>query len=160
MSYTEIYGFNKEGNVEWQADIKNAWRGAMAVWRIIGLKYNTPFDMFTENKEFWELFKQKDKVTETDRIVLGSTYDNVIVKKENAKKLLNAFNSFVGETSLKEQAEAIKCMFEDDNCIAIAFNQTSVNSAWVYEAYDEEKDEDISYNILSGDKHWELFDEI
>lgn len=33
MSYTEIVGFNKEGNTYSQADIRNAFRGAMAIWR-------------------------------------------------------------------------------------------------------------------------------
>lgn len=33
MSYAEIVGFNKEGDAYSQADIHNAFRGAMAIWR-------------------------------------------------------------------------------------------------------------------------------
>ena len=45
MSYTEIFGFDPEGNAHFEAEVKNAFRGGMAlsgvmwstciVWRLI-----------------------------------------------------------------------------------------------------------------------------
>jgi hypothetical protein len=53
-------------------------------------------------------------------------------------------------------------MLNDENCIAVGFNQTSVNGdTWTnFGGYDEEKEEYIPYNILTGNKHWELFKEV
>ncbi len=42
MSSTEIFGFDKEGNAFGQADVNNAWRGAMAIWRILEERYLPP----------------------------------------------------------------------------------------------------------------------
>ena len=52
-------------------------------------------------------------------------------------------------------------MLSSDNCIAVGWNQTSVNGdTWKnYGGYDEEKDECIPYNCLTMNKHWYLFDE-
>lgn len=93
------------------------------------------------------------------KVALASTFDNVIIKKENMPKLISAFREFRGETSIKEQADIIEKMLNDENCIAVGFNQTSVNDdTWTnFGGYDEEKDEEIPYNILTGERHWELF---
>jgi hypothetical protein len=32
MSYTEIYAFNKNAQAEFYGEVKNAHRGAMAIW--------------------------------------------------------------------------------------------------------------------------------
>ena len=77
-------------------------------------------------------------------------------------KLISAFKEFEGNTSLKEQADIIEEMMKDENCIAVGFNQTSVNGdTWLnFGGYNEENDEPISYNILTGNKHWELFEKL
>ena len=45
MSYTIIYPFNDKGtcDVDSQVNIKSAFRGAMAIWRILEEKYLPPF---------------------------------------------------------------------------------------------------------------------
>lgn len=42
MSYTEIHRITKSGNTKRVAEIKNAWRGAMAVWTCLEDKYLPP----------------------------------------------------------------------------------------------------------------------
>ena len=182
MSYTEIYKFTKSGNATMFAETRNAWRGAMAVWNIMDEKYLPRFipnwavrlgedltkryhrtsDMGSSGggaiKEIWDLYKS-DKVSETDKIVLGSTFDNVIVYKKDIPKLVETFRKFEGETSLKEQADILEEAFKKDkNLIAVAWNQTSVNGdAWIN---DTEKDKDDNwkpYNIKKQNKHWDLF---
>jgi hypothetical protein len=156
MSYTEMFGFNKEGNAYELADIHNAWRGGMAVWNYLYEKYcGGDFPMFGGNRGFEELNAAFDKMPEFEQISLLSTYDNALIKRENFKQVIDAFRKFVGETSLKEQADVIEEALEDDDCIAIGWNQTSVNgSPWTI--YDKEKDEYIPYNLNIGDKHWFL----
>lgn len=77
--------------------------------------------------EIWNLIHD-DNVSDIDKIVLGSTFDNVVIMRKDIDKLLYAFLNFDGDTSLKEQAEIIKNEFENDpNLLAIAWNQTSIN---------------------------------
>lgn len=174
MSYTEIYKFKKDGDAECFAEMRNAFRGAMAVWETIEKRYlpkhkpswspdNEDYSRVTDMrgnglKEVWALF-DGDKISETDKIVLGSTFDNVVVMKDHIPELIEAFRAFEGDTSLKEQADLIESAYQtDEDLIAIAWNQTSVNSdAW--EADEVKTDEDgeeyyPSYNLFRQDKHW------
>jgi len=182
MSYTEIYKFKKDGNIECFAEVKNAFRGAMAIWSNVEKRYLPKFmpiwamgdtskyysrvsDIMGGGiKEIWALF-ETTKISETDKIVLGSSFDNVVVMKEDLPKLIEAFRNFVGETSLNEQADLIEKAYNtDDDLIAIAWNQTSVNGdAWQSNetGLDEDGDEIyLPYNLLKEDKHWNLFEEI
>lgn len=164
MSYTEIVGFNKEGNAYSQADIYNAFRGAMAIWRAMEEKY-LPVGRFSRcvmggegMREIYNLLRS-EKVSENDKICLASTFDNVVVKKKDFQKVITAFREFDAETSLKEQADVLEEMLVDEGCIAVAWNQTSVNeNNWLIGGgYDEEKGEYIPYNLFSGKKHQYIF---
>ena len=193
MCYTEIFGFDKEGIAYKKAEIRNAWRGGMAVWEILEERYLPPYipeyiihckwyypnmdydEIVSRNgfkpvrtlslsddkgmREVWNLY-ENDNVSDTDKIALATTFDRVVVKKEYFQQIIDAFESFEGETSLKEQTSVIREMLSDDNCIAVGWNQTSVNGdTWAnYGGYDEETDECIPYNLHSMDKHWFLFE--
>ena len=188
MSYTEIYAVNKNGDVEEYEDIQNAWRGAMAVWNILEERYLPPFRpsflpdfvpdekieehlgykprrcigidkeaMKEAMKEIWKL-ASNENVSEVDTIILCTTFDDVIVKKENIEKVINAFKEFEGDTSLKEQATILEKILEDDECIGVAWNQTSVN-ADTWDIYNED-DECLPYNINNNDEHWFLFSDL
>jgi hypothetical protein len=190
MSHTEIFGFNNEGNAYHQADIKNAWRSGMAIWNHLEKKYLPPYlpsytpayiksvDEFESRlgyrptrtssmmdgnamKEIWSL-ADDDKVSLTDKIVLLTTFDKVLIKKEDLPKVISAFKDFDGETSLKEQAQVLQTMFEDEGCIAVGWNQTSVNGdTWMnIGGYNEDNEESIPYNCLKQSWHHWLFDEL
>ena len=180
MSYTEIYKFGKDGNCVFLDETKNSHRGAMAVWRHLEKKYLPPyvpsylasmpesfrkeradwdytrFSSSTDDelKEFWNLVDE-DRVDMTDKIVLSSTYDNVVVMREDIPTLLEAYRAFGGDTSLKEQADIIeKFLMSDDDLIAIAWNQTSVNSS-PWETWKPNAEEPTPYNLFKtkGKKH-------
>jgi hypothetical protein len=179
MSYTEIYKFKKNGDAECFGEIKNAWLGAMAVWNFLDKKYLPKYipdfaqilgetdkgyyrssDFRTDAiKEVWAL-SLNDGVSKMDKICLLSTFEDVIVLKENLPELLEAFRKFEGETSLTEQANAIEDeLINDPELLAIAWNQTSVTGiAWVSEELDRHGNH-TPYNILNSNKHWSLFDE-
>ena len=177
MSCTEIYGI-KKNTVECIGETRNSWHGAMAVWVFLEKKYlpkyvpDWAFDVNQEYsrtsamgqadgpiKEIWDLFKSP-KVTESERIVLGSTFDNVLAKVESIDKVLQAFREFKGETTLKEQADIIEqAIKEDPEIVAIGWNQTSVNGdTWASDSYDEEKEEPVWYNLETGTRHWFLIE--
>lgn len=179
MSYTEIYKFKKDGNAECFTEIKNAFRGAMAIWDILDKKYlpkyipdwaialgKTDKEYFRSSdytmkglQEIWDL-NSKEGVSKTDKICLRSTFDNVIVFKENLPEVLKAFREFDGETSLKEQADAIEEELKNDpELLAIAWNQTSVNGgAWETNELDEDENP-LPYNLLKSENHWSMFED-
>lgn len=172
MSCTEIYGFDREGNAYWEADIKNAWRGSMAIWRIMeerhlppNLLYGRPLSRLVVSlnaaKEVWALADNKE-IPEHERIVMLTTMDKCLVKKENLSKVIEAFRKFEGVTSLPEQADILEQMMADDDCIAVGWNQTSINYSFWSEGggYNEEADESIPYNCLTQNKHFWLFDDL
>ena len=200
MSCTEIYGFDREGNAYHEADIRNAWRGAFSIWKILESRHLPPYvpdylkdtvwyiptmsadeikarlgytptrltpcmgDSHPE-EAIWNL-QSNESVPMHERIVLGTTFDNVLVRKENLPEVIEAFRKFAGElleneTSIPEQIKVLERMLADDNCIAVGWNQTSVNAdTWTTKGdYDEENDESIPYNCLTMDQHWWLFKE-
>ena len=184
MSYTEIYSFNKKGEPDFLGETPNAWRGAMAVWKILEEKHlpslpmpdwalgekreywsRTTIPHFDDSKpnpmkEIWSLF-DGDKLSYSEKVVLGSTFDNIVIKFENIDKVIEAFKNFDETTSLSEQATILEGLLKNDDIMAVAFNQTSiVDDGWLTHDYDEVKDESISYNLLTGEKHWFLFDEL
>ena len=195
MSSTEIFCFNKDGLCCQEYAIKNAWRGAMAVWGIMEEKYLPPYrpsyvpvemsmqefeqrfgfkprrlsaTLFAteavkkENpaEEIWELFEDKTIVLD-DRIVLGTTFDWVLVRHDEIEKVVRAFRNFGGETNLKEQADILAEIVKDENISAIGWNQTSVNAdTWMNAGGPFEERERQPYNYLEQDKHWWLFDEL
>jgi hypothetical protein len=139
MSCTEIYGLTKN-SVKCIGETRNSWRGAMAVWRLLEKKYLPKFipewarrtarpdDEYSrtscigsnkEIEEIWGLLKSP-RLTKTERIVLGSTFDNVLARVDRIAEVLSAFREFEGETSLKEQADIIeRAIREDPEIVAI-----------------------------------------
>ena len=190
MSSTDIYGFRQDGTAYLYASVRNSWRGAMAVWNKLEVKYLPPYipgyikacnwykpdmkyeEIVTRNgfrptrlnseisaREICDL-ADSPEVSEVDKTVLMTTFDNVVVRKADLPKIIEAFNQFVGETNLKEQAEVLQVMYEDDDCIAVAWNQTSVNAdMWVCYSCNEATEESTPYNIFKHDKHWFMFND-
>lgn len=188
MSYTEIYSFDKEGNASQAAEIRNAFRGGMAIWKHMEEKHLPPYrpsyvpafvtdDKVEEflrykpsrctsimddgaMKEIWSLADNMN-IPENERIVLFTTFDKCLVKKEDLPAVISAFRNFDAETSLPEQADALEQLLRDEDCIAVGWNQTSVNGdTWENFGYNEEEEENIPYNCLSGEEHYWLFDEL
>lgn len=169
MSYTEIVKFTNSGRAKYIGETQNSHRGASLVWRTLETHYLPPYipywgigreDLkpFTRQgdmiamKDIWNLFSDS-KVSRIHKIVLGSTFDKVIVFKKDIPELIAAYRAYDWETSLPEQADIIETFYKKDkNLIAIAWNQTSINSNhWLY---------DKSYNILKQTDHWDLFEDL
>lgn len=156
MSYTEIYRITKAGNTKFEGEIRNAHRGAMAVWTFLEDKYLPPLIKYGQNfsrvvcsndeeiQPLWDL-ADDTRLTDSERICLLSTFDNVMVLKADIPKLTKAFREFPGNTSLTEQADLIESI-TSKNFEGICWNQTSVNA-------------DIPAKNVNG-KYWNLFDKV
>lgn len=161
MSSTEIYGVKSDGEVIFADETRNAWRGAMHVWNTLSEKYGIQGEMFGGFQNLWKL-ADTGTLQDFENIVMKSTFDDVVVKKEDMPTLLKSFREYAKQypnSSLSEQAEIIEReILNNDEMIAVCWNQTSVNENPWSDGYDEEADEEISYNILTGKRHWFLTD--
>lgn len=177
MSYTEIYAFGKDGNAYLAAEVHNAWRGSMAVWQTMEKRYLPQFyDHGVKTtrllsgkqgeddpaREVWALADNLE-IPLHERIAMSVTFDDCLVKAEDIPRVVDAFRKFGGETSLKEQADILEKLLElDPDVIAVGWNGTSVTAEnWANTGgYDEENEEVLPYNCLTGDRHYWLFDEL
>lgn len=192
MSCTELYAFDKTGNAKLFDTVHNAWRGGMAVWRImeerhlplcipdfvkrswwyypemdedeiikrLGLKPSRlALSDSKSMEEIWELADNKN-VPIIERVVMYTTFDGALVKRENFSEVITAFREFDGETSLPEQADILEKMLAQNDIIAAGWNQTSVNlDTWDnIGGYDESAEKYIPYNCLTGNQHFWVFD--
>lgn len=185
MSRTEIYGFGKDGNIISQNEARNSFLGAMFIWTTLEKKYlpSLPiphwkkFDNFDgiekeyysrastlkpENmKEIWSLIDDP-RLSRIEKIVLSSTFDHALIKRENFEEFIEALTSFdkPKDSNLRTQAEIVKQFLDNEEIIALGYNQTSVNSNpwWVYG--NEEDEDGRSYNCLTDTKHYWLWDEL
>lgn len=159
MSTTEIYAVRTNGDVKHYGSATNSWLGGFHVWKSLEEKYEID-EKFMEFDKTCKNFG-KGLYEKYEDIMLGSTFDGVWVKKENFEKLINAFSEYFEiypNSNFGQQIELIKKMNDDSNIIGVAWCQTSVcDDMWDFD-YDEETDELIPYNILKGNRHWELFE--
>lgn len=151
MSYTKIFKFDKQGNSKSVSEVKNSWRGCMAIWEIMGNKYcghgASMFDI-EKMRQIWKLVDNPG-VSVAERIVLHTTLDKCLVKSENLDKVISAFREFEGDTSLSEQADILQELLNDDDCIAIGWHQNSMSCEQWYD-----------YNCITDTEHYWLFDEL
>jgi hypothetical protein len=92
--------FGKNGRVCEEAEINNAWRGAMAVWQHLGQKYVLGFsNVILDSKKVWSLADDA-RLSMSEKICLCSTFDNQIAYKKDFKRLSEAFSSFVKRNNI------------------------------------------------------------
>ena len=137
MSYTEIIKVKKDWTVEGVDQIGNSFRGAFAIWQELA-KHRLwmawlPMSREDQMQRVWDLWKD-EKTPRYEQIVMRSTFDRELVRQENLPKLLEAMELFISaypdKTSLDEQIEIISGLVDDPDCLAIGWNQTSVQDTW------------------------------
>lgn len=165
LGKVQIYKFNLSGEVDLISEIDDIFNGCFSIWNYFDEKYLEPienpytvknslkekrffrsYDLLKQDslKEIFELF-DTDKLTRNEKIILGSTFDRIIVKKENIEELINAFNSFDFDSNLKEQSKIISEEFKKDkNLLGICWNQNSNRNNWIM--FDDNGNE-YKYNL-------------
>lgn len=162
MSSTELYAVNNKGDVVLYDRVKNSWLGAMHVWNSLNDKYFLGDSLFEGFNKTWGYFGKVFYETYED-IILGSTFDYVLVRKDEFDRLIESFQKYFEEnrdSNFGKQIEILKQMKEDENVVAVGWCQTSVSNEHWNGPYDEDKDEFEPYNINKGDKHWFLFEDL
>ena len=115
-------------------------------------------------QEIWDLADDL-RLSRHERIVLHTTFDHCLVKKEDIPVVVKAFRTFEGETSLPEQADILDHIAQEDDVIAVGWNQTSISADnWgCFGDYNQEEGDYLPYNCLHPSERWWhywLFDEL
>ena len=177
MSYSEIYSFDKKGFAHFYGEVHNANAGSLAVWKLIEEKYLPSIDdpywkiithgdyvsrvfiSLCDSKskainEVWNLAENDSPLTEDERIVMKTTFDKTLVKKEHLPGVIRAYENFEGVTNLKEQAEILKKALQDPDIIAIGFS-ISLTDGWTDRGLPDpdDSDERLPYNIFTQNDH-------
>ena len=167
MSSTELYYITKKNRVINCMDFRNSWLGAMCVWanlykahfaeriksntKELGFEADSPITD-DDYKAVWGLFKKED-VPEYEKAVLGSTFDNVILEKEQFKRFYDdvlRYCIYYQAGTLLAQAQFINTLSKRKTIRGVAWNQTSVNADTYYR---------IKKLVKSGEL-WSLYKEI
>lgn len=161
MSETVLYQIEKSGEVTHFDEVKNSFIGAFKIWQQLSDKYGFEMSMRMGPTQAWKAFS-KGTYTPFEDVVIGTTFDNVIVLKENIPNVINAMQQYDEAhpgTSVSKQVDILKNMLEDENTIGVAWQQTTTSdSTWLPEFDDD--DNEIVYNINEQSKHWNLFDDL
>lgn len=161
MSYTEVFAVKEDGNVTKYGEARNAFGGAMHVWMYLKDKYQVEdVSIF----DFGPLWKKVEELQETDRWVLMSTFDKVLVSKELLPTLIEHLKTFVQyapTSTLKEEIDVLERAVQDEHIQAVGFNQTSVIADMWCTPVPEEVEMETgystrAYNIHKDKGHWYL----
>lgn len=168
MSFTILFKVPESGEIEEYVRYQNAFQGAFNIWEeMTGHYLGLPtVPMFGNMQPVWDL-AESERVPLNDRIVMLSTFDNVMVRRENLPTLIAAFRDFATRFDpghLLAQAAALEKLVDDPTCYAVCWNQTSVNGDMWLEPSGEVDEYDYPiyrlYDISKDTGHWFLFDEI
>lgn len=159
MSYVEIYSVKPNGEVVGAFEVRNAMGGALMIWERLREKYDVG-SAFNYDP-LWKLFTD-DRMDLADKIVMGLTFDKVIIKRENLPPTINALRRFISSHStptLVGIVDALTKLAKDPECAGVCFNHTSVAESY-WEKWDEQADEGRHYDLNADQGHWFLFDEL
>lgn len=116
---------------------------------------------FTHPEAFGEIcdLVDSDRLTASERIALGCTFDDVLIHKGVFNKVIEAFRSIpeMQTSAFPEIADILERLLNDDDCIGAGFGISQISNRWE-PAYDE-NDEEVLYNVHKGKEHWWLDDE-
>jgi len=159
MSYCELFAFKSEEMFSVNK-YKNSYGFLAFVWSKLWEKYIGQGNWIFAPDKLWDL--QNDaRLSRVEKIVLFSTFDYAMVKSKDFKKYADLLDEFLLShppspkqiCHLKEIASDIHKLIDDDDIKAIGFYGMSVaENLWV--SYDEKTDEEVFYDIETGNKHW------
>lgn len=182
-----LYTVSEDGSVAPYKDFRNSWGGAALIWDYFTEKYfplkpnqktwDRTVGMFADMKPIWDLQHRED-LSDAEYGVLMSTFDNVMVRREDLIDLAECFDVVAADmpkylangrcNHMADQAATFREIAIDPKVLAVCWQQTTVaEDMWyVYlpEASDESEDGEglpgsgSWYNINTGTKHWFLFD--
>jgi hypothetical protein len=169
MSNTTV--FFLAGKDCFEADFKNAFRGAMYVWNDTARRYCDfeRFPSFNEEDQMkvWNFGNNHpDKMPMHEAIVMASTMDRALLEPSKWLDLVNSFEAYAElhpNSSIGEQAKAIREVMESDKAASITgigWRQTSVCGDSLWSRFDDDSDEYVTYDPSSEDSHFWIMEQV
>lgn len=156
---TEIYVFGDDGNAKWYGETGQEMLGKTRIWEVLEERYLPQFrpsfvpdhikDSQLENylgfkpkrihaghpnreqalNEIFDLI-YSGKLNRNERVVLASTFDNVVVEKKFLPRVIEALRTFTDEhnENLLAQADLLEKALDDQEIWGISWNQSSMHS--------------------------------
>jgi len=170
MSYTEMLKV-RSGGLDTIKKFPNAHGAAPAIWGYVCQKYMGDKYWWLhnpDNPKFWGLARDENIPTD-ERVALIFTFDQVIVRHENFKRVGDALRTFSKKcddwTHLPAIADELYKLENDQSAIGCCWVQTSVSS-YVWTRYDEcdkcgqqLEDGERMFDIGRDNDYFFLFDE-
>lgn len=182
MSYTILFIVPESGPIQAYREFQNSHLWARPCWEYLAMKYlrMDAVEVLMHSDRVWPLFKE-GRLPEYERIALGSTYDWVMVRREELPRLHDAFTQFADALQVKstpalapgmaiflpdftggddnprwhEMATAINDLIQsEEQFVAICWCVTSITDAW----WVPDGDDSRLYDLSRDDRHWFLFD--
>lgn len=183
MSCTTIYVADENGDVLPHWEFSNSHGSAMAVWMLLGAKYDSsprPSWDRSGQEDYWSPFapgavdrlfkmvKPPSRMQRWERIVMLTTADNVFVPIEHVGEVAAAMETFCEHFKAKragmvfsigDQAACLRKILQEGTWRGVCWQQTSL-SGCLWEGSLGSEDECVPYNIVTGTQHWSLFDDL
>lgn len=164
MSYTTIYRVPEQGHLTILGEAHNSWHSAPYIWEALHNEYlytepePEPYQHHWQWRSSWKLSNQED-IPIPYRITLMTTFDRVMVKRENIPEVIDAFANFSKRfpyaNNLGDQINILHKGLDDNTLFAVCWRQTSVTDAW--QILDKELDEYRYYDLARDTGHWFMF---
>jgi len=167
MSYTTLFLVPESGPIQAFSEFRNAFRGGYLVWDNMAKRYlgqDASMYMIKNNMQpVWDIHANLS-VPEAHRIVMMSTFDKVMVRKDNLERLAIAFEQYSQDFDdpghIPSEATALRELMDNEGCYAVCWQQTSVSADdWVV-MLDDGSDERRPYDVSLDNEHWFLFDNL
>ncbi len=137
MSRTTMYGFTRDGERHEVAEFKNSFGSAAFIWDAMSKRYlKTSFGQLMTKAELdklWTLAYDMS-ISYCHRLVLGSTFDRMLVSYKNFDMLAGLYDSFTKQfpptdtevCHLPAIAAKLRELAVEGKYIAVGWQQTSV----------------------------------
>lgn len=163
---TEIFAFGQDGKAKRYGETGQEMLGKTRIWEVLEERYLPPYrypyiSADIPESELMDYHKPKrihasngyrevalqgifdlcysEKLSRNEKVMLLSTFDNIVVTKEFLPRVIEALRTFTDEhnENFLEQANLLEKAFKDPEVCAVAWNQSSMHSdRWdTYVAY-------------------------
>lgn len=146
-------------------EFNNSWGGASRIWDSLFTAYipkQSEYDNWMTaagDGRLWKVWSDA-RLSESERLVYWFSCDNAIVRSKDFAAMAAALRDFVVLHPIVGRVchlEGYAKVFDECQGDAIGLHTTSVcENPWF--DWDENKEESVPYNLLTGDKHWYVFD--
>lgn len=171
INQIKVFIFGKDGAAKDYSRIVNAELGNMLVWRTLEKKYLpslphhdwmlTDKDSYISRIDAYGFTKEEyqnnlqdiwmlifdNRLAVDEKIVLESTFSQVLIKREDFERAADAFDNFKYGGNQGLQANVLREFADDENVVAVGWSN-SVNKGW-----GEKGEAGEAYNLNTGEEH-------